>query len=141
MRPGEAMDVCDEGSSPGDTASLGILSVEAPVAPFVQQLFKMVNSKLLIGWSEDGSAIVVPDPPKFAAEICPMYFRHKNWNSFARMMNMYQFHKTPAEPGEKRAVFSCVHRGQARRPPRPFTLSGSRERRGRSSAMRPLEES
>ena len=46
--------------------------VEAPVAPFVQQLFKMVNTGTLIQWSEDGEAIEVPDPGRFAAEICPL---------------------------------------------------------------------
>ena len=80
--------------------------VEAPVAPFVQQLFKMVNSNTLIQWSEDGLVIEVPDPARFAAEICPLYFRHKNWNSFARMMNMYQFAKLPNEPKSKNARFS-----------------------------------
>ncbi|KAH8065719.1 RNA binding-protein [Aureococcus anophagefferens] len=59
--------------------------VEAPVAPFVQQLFKMVNTGTLIQWSEDGEAI-------------------ENWNSFARMMNMYQFTKLSNEGKSKRAV-------------------------------------
>lgn len=83
--------------------------VEAPVAPFVQQLFKMVNTGTLIQWSEDGEAIEVPDPGRFAAEICPLYFRHKNWNSFARMMNMYQFTKLSNEGKSKRARFSHAH--------------------------------
>ncbi|KAK7253505.1 RNA binding protein [Aureococcus anophagefferens] len=68
--------------------------VEAPVAPFVQQLFKMVNTGTLIQWSEDGEAI-------------------ENWNSFARMMNMYQFTKLSNEGKSKRARFAT--RTSARR--------------------------
>ncbi|KAH8095236.1 DNA binding protein [Aureococcus anophagefferens] len=39
--------------------------------------------------------IVVADPSR-RAEVCPKFFRHKNWNSFSRMLNMYEFHKVPA---------------------------------------------
>ena len=27
--------------------------------------------------------------------VCPKFFRHKNFNSFTRLLNMYQFHKVP----------------------------------------------
>ncbi|KAK7254190.1 hypothetical protein SO694_00008591 [Aureococcus anophagefferens] len=37
-------------------------------------------------------------PAAFAEEICPKFFRHKNWTSFSRLLNMYEFHKIPAPP-------------------------------------------
>ncbi|KAK7248816.1 hypothetical protein SO694_00041252 [Aureococcus anophagefferens] len=36
-------------------------------------------------------------PARFAAEVCPKFFRHRNFNSFTqRLLNMYCFHKVPA---------------------------------------------
>ena len=60
----------------------------APVAPFVQQLFKLVHEGLHVAWAADGAALAIPDPTKFAADRCPVYFKHSNWTSFARMLNM-----------------------------------------------------
>ena len=65
----------------------------APVAPFVQQLYKLVHEGLHITWAADGAALVIPDPTKFAADRCPVYFKHSNWTSFARMLNMYEFRR------------------------------------------------
>ena len=39
----------------------------APVAPFVQQLFKLVHEGLHVTWAADGAALVIPDTRRFAA--------------------------------------------------------------------------
>ena len=49
----------------------------------------------IIGWSEDGTQILRKETDRFAAEVCPKFFRHRNFNSFTRLLNMYQFHKVP----------------------------------------------
>ncbi|KAH8058246.1 DNA binding protein [Aureococcus anophagefferens] len=67
----------------------------------VRTLFSLLNgpfAETLIAWSDDGERIVIADPPRFAEEICPKFFRHKNWTSFSRLLNMYEFHKIPAPP-------------------------------------------
>ena len=66
------------------------IDAAAPVAPFVQQLFKLVTEGIHITWAADGAALVIPDTQKFAADRCPVYFKHSNWTSFARMLNMYE---------------------------------------------------
>ena len=38
----------------------------------------------IIGWSEDGTQILIKEPDRFAAEVCPKFFRHRNFNSFTR---------------------------------------------------------
>ena len=30
----------------------------------------------IIGWSEDGTQILIKEPDRFAAEVCPKFFRH-----------------------------------------------------------------
>ena len=86
----------------------------APVAPFVQQLFKLVTEGMHIHWAADGAALVIPDTAKFAADRCPVYFKHSNWTSFARMLNMYEFRRRKSADGS--AIFAHPH----------FTRDGAR---------------
>ncbi|KAH8061403.1 DNA binding protein [Aureococcus anophagefferens] len=83
---------------------------EAPV--FVQTLFALMSDadKSIVRWSEDGSKMVIADPARFAAEVCPAYFRHRNFSSFTRLLNMYQFHKVPGSSRESKVVrFAHAH--------------------------------
>ena len=66
----------------------------------MQQLARMLHEER-IAWSEAGDEIVVADTRRFADEVCPLYFKHRNWTSFARMMNMYDFVKTPDGSGAR----------------------------------------
>ena len=78
--------------------------IEAPVACFVRTLFSLCNAPAdatLISWSTDGTRIVVCNTEQFSAETCPKFFRHSNWSSFTRVLNMYQFSKcAPGEPSQ-----------------------------------------
>ena len=76
-----------------------LIEPPAEVAGFVRTLFTLLRvcDPVVIGWSRDGKVLLVRDPARFAAEVCPKFFRHKNFNSFTRLLNMYQFHKRPHE--------------------------------------------
>lgn len=58
----------------------------------------------IIGWNEKGTQIVIKESERFAAEICPKFFRHRNFNSFTRLLNMYQFHKVPSVSRDSKDV-------------------------------------
>lgn len=58
----------------------------------------------IICWSEDGTQILIKEPERFAAEVCPKFFRHRNFNSFTRLLNMYQFHKVPSVQRDSKDV-------------------------------------
>ena len=47
----------------------------------------------LIHWSEAGDSFVVEDEDEFAKTLIPELFKHNNYASFVRQLNMYGFHK------------------------------------------------
>ena len=47
----------------------------------------------LIRWSEDGNSFIVLDEEEFAKTLIPELFKHNNYASFVRQLNMYGFHK------------------------------------------------
>lgn len=47
----------------------------------------------MIQWSEDGNSFIVLDEDEFAKTLIPELFKHNNYASFVRQLNMYGFHK------------------------------------------------
>ena len=49
-------------------------------------------------WSPLGDTFVVKNVKIFASTILPQYFKHSNFSSFNRQLNLYGFRKLKAEP-------------------------------------------
>lgn len=47
----------------------------------------------LIRWSDSGDSFIVIDEDEFAKKLIPELFKHNNYASFVRQLNMYGFHK------------------------------------------------
>lgn len=47
----------------------------------------------MIRWSENGDSFIVVDEDEFAKTLIPELFKHNNYASFVRQLNMYGFHK------------------------------------------------
>lgn len=47
----------------------------------------------LIRWSDKGDSFIVVDEDEFAKTLIPELFKHNNYASFVRQLNMYGFHK------------------------------------------------
>ncbi|KAK8107480.1 Heat shock factor protein [Apiospora kogelbergensis] len=66
------------------------------IPPFVQKLNSFLEdgkNTELIRWSEKGDSFVVLDEDEFAKTLIPELFKHNNYASFVRQLNMYGFHK------------------------------------------------
>ena len=66
------------------------------IPPFVQKLSSFLDdgrNTSLIRWSEDGNSFIVVDEDEFAKKLIPELFKHNNYASFVRQLNMYGFHK------------------------------------------------
>ncbi|OCT52545.1 hypothetical protein CLCR_09621 [Cladophialophora carrionii] len=105
------MDTSDSGINPTDGAwgdGLAELEARAQIAkreaqakrkqipPFVQKLNSFLEDGRntdLIRWSDDGNSFIVLDEDEFAKKLIPELFKHNNYASFVRQLNMYGFHK------------------------------------------------
>ncbi|KAJ2747882.1 Heat shock transcription factor [Coemansia sp. BCRC 34301] len=86
------------GGSVGSSSSSNNLHRSITVTPFLNKLYRMVDDDSgddLIRWSEDGNSFVVLRHEEFAKEVLPRFFKHSNFSSFVRQLNMYDFHKVP----------------------------------------------
>jgi hypothetical protein len=66
------------------------------ITAFLAKLWALVNDTTcddLIAWDPSGGSFHVYDQSRFAREILPRYFKHNNFASFIRQLNMYGFRK------------------------------------------------
>lgn len=66
------------------------------ITAFLAKLWALVNDPTcddLITWDPTGASFHVYDQARFSREILPRYFKHNNFASFIRQLNMYGFRK------------------------------------------------
>ncbi|KAK6146711.1 hypothetical protein DH2020_020580 [Rehmannia glutinosa] len=64
--------------------------------PFLVKCYEMVNDEStneLISWSESNDSFIIWDESRFSSELLPKYFKHSNFSSFVRQLNIYGFRK------------------------------------------------
>ncbi|ORZ25923.1 HSF-type DNA-binding-domain-containing protein [Absidia repens] len=66
------------------------------VSTFITKLYGMVcdrKNQQLISWNPSGTSFLVCNATRFSLEVLPVHFKHSNFSSFVRQLNMYGFHK------------------------------------------------
>lgn len=79
-----------------DYTQQGVHSAQNSITAFLAKLWALVNDPScddLIAWDQSGTSFHVYDQARFAREILPRYFKHNNFASFIRQLNMYGFRK------------------------------------------------
>jgi hypothetical protein len=67
------------------------------VPKFLKKIFSILEENQFneyVSWNDDGSAMIIKRPTDFANKVLPMFFKHNNFSSFIRQLNMYQFKKS-----------------------------------------------
>jgi len=68
--------------------------------PFILKTYQLVSDPTtdhIVSWDEDGKSFTVWNPSEFSATILPQHFKHNNYCSFVRQLNIYGFHKVHPE--------------------------------------------
>ncbi|CAK8530780.1 unnamed protein product [Lathyrus sativus] len=73
------------------------------VPPFLSKTYMMVSdptTDAIVSWSSTNRSFVVWNQPEFSKHLLPNYFKHNNFSSFIRQLNIYGFRKIGQEQWE-----------------------------------------
>ena len=75
---------------------------------FLLKLNEILNNKSysqIINWTNDGESIIVKDHNELTKKVLPKFFKHHNYASFVRQLNMYNFHKIRTDSNSNEQLF------------------------------------
>ena len=82
---------------------------------FLLKLYQILENneyKDIIHWGENGQFFLVKNVHDFTENILPKYFKHNNYSSFIRQLNMYGFHKKKSSQNEHIFIHPNFIKGQ-----------------------------
>ena len=70
---------------------------ETHIPTFLSKTYELVNdpqNKEHVHWNNTDSGFIVKKQNEFSEKVLPKYFKHNNFSSFVRQLNMYNFKKS-----------------------------------------------
>nr|AMR72053.1 heat shock factor A4a [Fragaria vesca] len=80
-----------------------VQGITGSLPPFLSKTYEMVDDSStdsIVSWSAGDKSFIVWNPPEFARDLLPKYFKHNNFSSFIRQLNTYGFRKIDPEQWE-----------------------------------------
>jgi len=81
-----------------DPFRTSIIHEKNTLPAFLNKLYGMVNAPETdpwVHWAEDGNSFIIPNNTALEEQVLGHHFKHNNFASFVRQLNMYGFHKVP----------------------------------------------
>lgn len=108
--------MCFTGSSHQSVViNMSKTKVHKKLTSFLNKTYEIVNDSnnaATVAWTSDGMGFTINNVPDFTEHILPRYFKHSNFASFVRQLNMYDFHKSREEGCENVFRHPCFLRGR-----------------------------
>ena len=63
---------------------------------FLTKLYQILENpeyEHIIQWNDNGTSFLIKNISVFSQKVLPLYFKHNNYASFIRQLNIYDFHK------------------------------------------------
>jgi hypothetical protein len=105
------------------------------IASFIRKTYEILEEGKypdIISWNDDGNFLVIKDAEEFSQKVLPVHFKHGNFTSFVRQLNMYNFHKKRSMNAEHIYYHELFKRGKVdllrhikRKNSEPTTSTGS----------------
>ncbi|CAD8075315.1 unnamed protein product [Paramecium primaurelia] len=64
---------------------------------FILKTYNILENNMyedIVSWNQDGLSFTVKNISQFSSIVLPIHFKHQNFSSFIRQLNMYDFHKS-----------------------------------------------
>ncbi|KAK8802129.1 hypothetical protein WA158_006523 [Blastocystis sp. Blastoise] len=91
-------------------------STKGQIIPaFLTKTFAIMHNNQfqnIVRWNDAGDAILIEKVEEFSQTVLPKYFKHGNFASFVRQLNMYGFHKTRQDPNWREFQHPMFKRGR-----------------------------
>ncbi|CAD8178470.1 unnamed protein product [Paramecium pentaurelia] len=89
--------------------------LKVSVPSFLIKTYEILENESLsnlISWNKEGTAFIVYNPHELSSKVLANYFKHKNYPSFLRQLNMYNFKKTRNQYGSSEFRHKWFKKGQ-----------------------------
>lgn len=83
------------------------------VPNFLIKTYDIVNDAAnqdTVVWNQTGDGFIVKNSNTFAENVLPKYFKHNNFSSFVRQLNMYDFTKSRNAQNQECFCHPCFKR-------------------------------
>ncbi|CAD8136022.1 unnamed protein product [Paramecium pentaurelia] len=89
------------------------MATRSLVPTFIMKTFEMLEDQTIshiVSWTEEGLSFVVKSQKLLQQQVLPQYFKHRNYSSFLRQLNLYNFKKSKHQDGQE-FKHKCFRKG------------------------------